>query len=90
MWPEPLQLGIAPEHIKQQVIKKCLPYTQKDKTFSEVESFIKLIESSKSHLTWQDTKNFLTYYDDVRNMSAKNMCPIYGEIENTIQGVSPL
>jgi len=90
MWPEPLQLGIAPEHIKQQVIKECLPYTQKDKTFSEVESFIKIIESSKSHLTWQDTKNFLTYYDDVRNMSAKNMCPIYGEIENTIQGVSPL
>ena len=90
MWPEPLQLGIAPEHIKQQVIKDCLPYTQKGKKFSEVESFIKLIEGSSSHLTWDDTKKFLSYYDNVRNISAKDTCPIYNEIENTLQGVSPL
>jgi organic radical activating enzyme len=90
MWPEPLQLGIAPEHIKQQVIKDCLPYTQKGKKFSEVDSFIKLIEGSSSHLTWDDTKKFLSYYDNVRNISAKDTCPIYNEIENTLQGVSPL
>ena len=91
MWPEPLQLSIAPKHIKEQVIKECLPYTQKGKRFSEVESFIKIIETSKgSHLTWQDTKKFLNYYDSVRNLYAKDTCPIYNEIENTIQGVSPL
>ena len=91
MWPEPLQLSIAPTHIKEQVIKECLPYTQKGKKFSEVESFIKIIETSKdSHLTWQDTKKFLNYYDSVRNLYAKDTCPIYNEIENTLQGVAPL
>jgi MoaA/NifB/PqqE/SkfB family radical SAM enzyme len=91
MWPEPLQLSIAPTHIKQQVIKECLPYTQKGKRFSEVESFIKIIETSKdSYLTWNDTKKFLSYYDGVRNMSVKDMCAIYNEIENTLQGVAPL
>ena len=89
MWPEPLQLGIAPKHIKQNVIDKCKPYID-NKMFSEVNSFIKLIETSESHLTWNDTKKFLTYYDGVRNMSAKDMCPIYNEIENTLQGVAPL
>lgn len=90
MWPEPLQLGIAPDHIRKQIVAECLPYTQKGQRFSEVESFIKLIETSESHLTWDDTKKFLSYYDSVRNMSAKNMCPIYNEIENTLQGVAPL
>lgn len=90
MWPEPLQLGIAPDHIRKQIVAECLPYTQKGQRFSEVDSFIKIIETSKSHLTWDDTKKFLLYYDSVRNMSAKNMCPIYNEIENTLQGVAPL
>jgi len=90
MWPEPLQLGIAPDHIRKQIVAECLPYTQKGQRFSEVESFIKIIETSKSHLTWDDTKKFLSYYDSVRNMSAKNMCAIYNEIENTLQGVTPL
>ena len=89
MWPEPLQLGIAPAHVKQQVIDKCTPYID-NKMFSEVGSFIKLIETSKSHLTWEDTKKFLTYYDSIRNMSAKDMCPIYNVIEDTVQGVAPL
>ena len=83
MWPEPLHLGIAPTHIKQDVINKCKPYNDK-KMFSEVKSFIKLIETSKSHMTWDDTKKFLTYYDSVRKMSAKDMCPIYNIIESEL------
>lgn len=83
MWPEPLHLGIAPTHIKQDVIDKCKPYND-ERMFAEVKSFIKLIETSKSHLTWDDTKKFLTYYDDVRKMSAKDMCPIYNTIENEL------
>lgn len=90
MWPEPLQLGIAPDHIRKQIVAECLPYTQKGQRFSEVESFIKIIETSESHLTWQDTKKFLNYYDSVRNLYAKDTCPIYNEIENTLQGVAPL
>ena len=35
-------------------------------------------------MTWDDTKKFLTYYDDVRKMSAKDMCPIYNTIENEL------
>ena len=92
MWPEPLQLGIIPDDIKQRVIKECLPYTKKGKVFSEVESFIKIIKNSaKTRLTWQDTKEFLTYYDSVRNLSAKEMCPMYKQIESNLQGAySPL
>ena len=92
MWPEPLQLGIIPDDIKEQVINECLPYTKKGKVFSEVESFIKIIKNSaKTKLTWQDTKNFLTYYDSVRNLSAKEMCPMYKQIESNLQGAySPL
>ena len=83
MWPEALNIGIAPKEIKQKVIKKCEPYIE---IYPQIKSFINIIKKSSSTLTWEDTKKFLTYYDHVRNYSAKDMCPIYDKIEHTLQG----
>lgn len=83
MWPEALNIGIVPNDIKEQVIKECEQYIE---LYPQVKSFINIIEKSSSKLTWNDTKRFLTYYDHVRNYSAKEMCPIYDKIDSTLQG----
>ena len=83
MWPEALNIGIVPNDIKEQVIKECEQYIE---VYPQVKSFINLIKKSSSTLTWNDTKKFLTYYDHVRNYSAKDMCAIYDKIDNTLQG----
>ena len=84
MWPTPLDLSIVPTSIKQNIINKILPLIKDSTKFNFVLEFIELIKTRSAIETFSSTKDFLAYYDTARGYSAKEMCPIINEIQNTI------